>query len=376
MIVRLLIALLLAAVVAPPARAQADLFKRLSQSSRVAVLPFTNYSGEPAALTEVMPLVQEQLQRRAADLVDPASVSAALRGNRIRNTSELASSEMLTLAAELNARYLLIGTIDRYSETDSVAEVAVSARLLDAASSSVAWAGWESKHFDPRPRFLKIGGAGHADILAQQVTRQLFQDFAYARPARDRVVRGLLLNGKRQPAVPCRKVAVVTFGNESPTNFAGNLIAGALLAALYRRGFELVDPGRVREVMLAERNVMQGEISVDLLRRCREELQADFVLTGTVSRFETAPDEAGDAPSIAVDARLIDAASGSLVWGRSLTREGRDSAGLFDIGYCHGLTPLCMRLARTLVATLPAQRVRPERSAPAGSRTAALTGSL
>jgi len=342
--------------------ADADL-SALMKLSNVAILPFANLAETPDATVPVMMRVRSELTRKTVALADSNSVAGALRKYRVRNTSELDLAETQSVALESSSRYLLTGSIDRYATGDSTAEVALSARLLDVGAGTIVWANSVALHKDPRVNFLGLG-SHRVDWLAKDAVHELFESFRLQFPLRMKMVQAIRQKGKTPPELPCRKVLLVTFGNESDTHFAGNILANELLSAMLRRGFTLVDPGRVRETMLDSRELMQGEISTDLLKKCRDELGADFVLTGTVSRFESVRDASFDDPAVAFEARLVDTQRGDLVWAKTYTRDGRDAAWMFDIGFVHGLAVLSEHLSRHVADDLPVRRARMTHTTP------------
>lgn len=329
----------------------------LSQSSRVALLPFATLMEDPEIAPQVMAKVRKQLQANAVDLADSGAVADVLRKYRIRNTTDLSLGEAQSVAAETDARYLILGSVDRYDETDSTAEVAFSARLLDVPSSRIVWANSAVVHGDPRTHVFGMG-AHHAETLAMRAIRELFKGFRHDVPPKQKMVQAIRMRGGNPVERPCRKIVIVTFGNESATHFAGNIVANELFSALFKRGFTLIDPGRVREIMLDSKKLMQGEISSQLMARCNQDLGADFVLTGTVSRFESVRGPQFEEPTVAFEARLIDVTKGEVVWAKTYSREGKDSSWIFNLGYVHGLTIMSQRLTHRLAWDLPVRRAR------------------
>ena len=321
-------------------------------SPRVALLPFSNLSENPHATTVVMTFVRHDLAARSIDLADSATVAEILRKHRVRNTTELSAESVDTVAAETSVRYLLLGSIDRYTETDSTGEVALSARLLDVATSTIVWAETAVEYGDPRVDVLGLG-AHHALTLARRASEHVLKNFRFEAPSHAKVVQAIRVRGDSEPVRPCRRIMVVTFGNESDTHFAGNIVADEALVLLLRRGFSPVDPGRVREMMLRSGDLMQGEISRELLIKCGRDLGADFVLTGTVSRFESQHGQSFEEPAAAFEARLIDTKKGEVVWAKTYSREGKDSSWIFGVGYVHGLADLSQRMCRRFVRDLP-----------------------
>jgi TolB-like protein len=330
--------------------AQSGLDSLFGDSRRVALIPPANLSGTPTAAPIVTPALRHALAARVA-LADSDSVSAILREYRIRNTSELSGADVEHLARDLHARYLFVGGIDQYLPGDSSAEVALSARLIDAVSGELVWLNHAAVHSDQRTRLLMLGDAPQPSGLIHRAVRELCRGFRVP-PSAGNGIRAIHTPGHRADIHPCRRVAVLIMGNESDTRFAGYIITNQLLTTLHRAGFAVIDPGRVRELMLDARELTQGEMSAALLARCRNELGADFLLTGSVSDFTSTRSSAFDQPSVAFEARLIDTARGDLVWARSYARTGRDSATLFNLGYVHGLTELSFSMARQVAHDL------------------------
>lgn len=354
----LALALLGVLMLSPAARPQPDLYHVLVRSSRVAVLPPANLSGVPEASLPALEAVRVELLRLHADVAADDELRVVLRDHRIRNTAEVSLADARTIADALSVRYLLLGSIDRYAEADSSAEVALSARVLDAVSGTVVWANSVAVYRDPRSRVFGLGRTARAAKLLGGAARKLLHDLRYSPDPRRQRVTALQAKRSAPQTVPCRTIAVITVGNETQIRFAGHVVANQLSSALFRRGFAVVDPGRVRALMLESNQLVQGEVPADLLTKIGSELGADFVLTGTVSRFQSLRTQNLDNPEVSLEVRLISIADGNVIWAGSYDREGRDTALLFGIGHVHGLTKLSARVARRIARDLPAIRRR------------------
>ncbi len=332
-------------------------------ATRLVLLPPANLSGTAAAAQIVTAALRQTLARRV-ELVDSGAVADVLRAHRIRSTSELSGAEVATLARELQTRYLFVGSIDRYQSQDSSAEVALSARLIDATTGEVVWLSHANAQADRRTRVLMLGKNATPAGLTPHVTARLCRHFRLNPSRQTRHVRAIHAPRHRADIRVCRRVAVVIMGNESATRFAGHIVTNQLLAELQRAGFSAVDPGRVRELMLNAQELTQGEIAAGLLTRCRDELGADFLLTGSVSDYASSRDAGFDAPRAAFEVRLIDTTRGDLIWAKNYARTGEDSAWLFNFGYVHGLTGLSHRMAREAAHDLRHLRARTTNPAP------------
>ena len=346
-------------------RSQVDIFEVLVKGPRLAVLPFMNLADAPEATPEIMEQVRTELQGLSIELADPDVTASILRKYRIRNTAELTARQMQLLSEELVVGYLLVGSIDRYWQSETSAEVALSARLLYVPSVSIEWSASATVHTDDVITPLEIGRVEQAENLTRRAVVKLLTEFRKHRFKRKQPVHSIRTRNKKPPSSqPCRRILTLTFANDTETRFAGHIVSNQVLSALYRFGFETVDPGRVREVMLAKREFLRGEISSALLSEFKGELGADFILTGTVSRYTTSSSHNLDDPSVAFEARLVDVQQGEVVWAGTFAREGKDSAWLFDLGHVHGLASLSNLMARKLAKSIPAVRSRSNKSEP------------
>lgn len=337
-----------------------DLFEVFVKEPRLAVLPFRNLSDFPEVTPEIMAQIRAELNGLSIELADSTVTADILRKYRIRNTDELTARQVQLLSEELVVGYLLVGTIDRYWQSETSAEVALSARLLYAPTVSIEWSSSATAHTDDHITPLGIGRIQHAEHLTRRALNRLFTDFRKHRSQRKQSVLSIQTRSKQSSdTLLCRKLLLLTFANDTKTKFAGHIVSNQVLSALYRFGFEVVDPGRVREVMLAKREFLRGEISSELLDEFKSELGADFVLTGTVSSYKTSLSPQNlDEPSVAFETRLVDTRNGGIVWAETFSREGKDSAWLFHLGSVHGLGALSNRMAQNLAKAIPAVRSR------------------
>jgi hypothetical protein len=344
--------------------AQPALYYVFVQSSRVALLPFSNPAEVPLAMPEIMHGVRAELLRKSVELADSGQVADVLRRHRIRNTSELTVAQVQTLSKELNVSYLLVGSLEAYGASDKATEIALSARLLAVPTVTIEWSSSASAHSNDRVLPFDLGHTNNAKRLVRRAVTDLFHSFRYGRAQTTRHVESVkVTEGGQTQAMPCRRVAVLAFANETSVHGASQAVTNQLVTALYQQGFEVVDPGRVREVMLGVNDLTQGEMSQETLHHWRDELGADFVLTGTVSEYESQRMGNGiDDPSLSVESRRVDTQTGQVTWAKALARHGSDSGSLFGLGSVHSLAALSRRMARACVAAIP--RISHRQSSP------------
>ena len=342
------------------ALAQPDSIDVAARSPRVALLPFANYAETPVTLPEVMALVRTELLRNDVELVTADAISETLRKYRIRNTNELGVAQIQQVTDDLSAAFLLIGSVDRYVESVQGTEIALTARLLAVPAMSIEWTATSAVHTADGFKPLEIGTIRSPKRVMRRAVRKLLDDFRFERsPRTDHVQEVRLREHDVTHTLPCQQLLVIPFGNETSIHHAGNAVTQRVVAALFREGFSVIEPGRVRESMLANGDVTPGRATADLLKLCGDETGAELVLTGTVSEFEGATSMGFErVPSVAVEARLIDSRDGTVVWARTLRCDGTAGAQLFGTGTVHGLGSVTDQLAARLAKSIPVRKAR------------------
>jgi TolB-like protein len=343
-----------------PASAQGDMVEQLAKRTRVALLPFANYAEVPKAMPDVMSLVRTELKRYNVPLADSQATADALRRHRVRNTNELTLDQIHALSDQLGVAYLLVGSLDRYVSGKTAGEVALSARLIYVPTGSIEWVSTATRHSLDGIRVLEVGREPDAERLAALAAADLFHNFGYRHADHRKEVEWVWLrNGGRSHKQLCERILVLPLGNESTVYNAGGIFYNHLIAALDRRGFTVVEPGRAREMMLEDGNMAPGRASESLLQLCGNELGTNLILTGAVSTFECAlPTNMDQIPTISVEARLIEAQTGQVVWARDMHCSGSDSQLLFGVGTTYSVSTVARRLADDLVKAIPVERVR------------------
>ncbi len=329
---------------------------------RVALLPFADPSSSESGRTLLDNDLRIQLERRGFTAVAPDSVNSILRQLRIRNTASPIEAEVRALADTLGIEFVMTGTIHRLAVDTMFSEAAVCARLLRAQDSYVIW-----------NNCATVSGGGESALLSKPVHRNLEQLsrtvakklLATLRPAPKSArfpVTGLLvkMHGKRT-VVPSAYVAVIPPVDESETTFAGELFADFLVASLSQRGFNVMAPGRVRNVMLQCEDLRYGQSVETVSRMLADSLGVDLVITGTVSSLTTSRSVSlGSPPETAVELRMIDPRSNIVIWADHLRRSGESGKGLFNTGIVRSPAKLAREMIDDAIDKLRVTRRRIE----------------
>lgn len=146
------------------------------------------------------------------------------------------------------------------------------------------------------------------------------------------------------------RVAVFPFENLSGKADAGDLMTHVFFAELARRGaWQVIEPGAVDAVLdtLGIRN--PASLTGAQLRAAADTLRATQVLMGSVLESGVVRGEDGELPAVGASIRLVDAASGTVLWTGLKFRSGDDHETLFGWGRERSAERLASKLARDLI---------------------------
>jgi TolB-like protein len=166
---------------------------------------------------------------------------------------------------------------------------------------------------------------------------------------------------------PAPRVAVFPFENLSGKADAGELLTRVFFAELAGRGaYEVIEPGAVDAVLdsLGIRN--PSSVTSAQLRAAGDTLGVSRIVLGSVLESGTVHGEDGELPALGLSVRLVDPASGTVLWTGMRFRSGDDHETLFGWGRERSAERLASKVARDLVdrmlraAPLTARRAKGE----------------
>ena len=143
---------------------------------------------------------------------------------------------------------------------------------------------------------------------------------------------------------------------------ACSLPTEAARATLLRNGASLAPPECVSGALRSQKLRVWGELSAAARTAIRDACAADLLVTGSLERWEITGSAQEPRPIVALALRLLDGASGRILWMGSREASGWDGQGLFGLGRIHSrgalLDHLLSRLGRDLLqaGTGPAPR--------------------
>ena len=115
----------------------------LAGLKKVAVLPFENASGETGASDKVHKIfLVELLSMEAFDVVEPGTVSKALKGETAASPDQLTPEDLKRIGSTLGADALFMGQVLDYADArgpNSAPQVTLQFRLVETASGATVW---------------------------------------------------------------------------------------------------------------------------------------------------------------------------------------------------------------------------------------------
>ena len=338
---------------------------RAQEPPALALLPFENVSGHAASVRMIMPVMERALGDRGYRVVGPARLETFLARHRIRNTGQLGRTHLAALRRELGVGLALVGSVAIFNDSPENPQWGLSSRILATDSAAILWAGSAGLTGDDFTIALGLGTITSAERLAAETVKALLRELpgageALAMPPDRSPLLPRLFGGKaafRSPAMdsdPPRRIAVLPFENVSERKGAARIVTDILTTVLARRGrFEVVEPGTVSEALVAAGAAPYGTIDLDTLSALRQRLELDAVILGTVFTYsEGLKKAATTSPQVALDARMLDAHTGRILWVAERARAGEDSRVAMHFGTIHAMVPLVVKVVTEMLGTL------------------------
>mgnify|MGYP002814035932 CR=1 FL=1 len=152
------------------------------------------------------------------------------------------------------------------------------------------------------------------------------------------------------------KVGVIPFATLGADRLAGDKLSSAFTShLLFSRQMQVAEPGQFQASFakqFAAGNPPPIGLPQDKLTALAQETGVQGVFEGTVRDFDftrsTPP-----RPLISVEVRLVDVATGNIVWSTSITRTGKPIIPFLGLGGTRTLAELTEDVAADLVARLP-----------------------
>lgn len=151
------------------------------------------------------------------------------------------------------------------------------------------------------------------------------------------------------------KVGVSSFRTISSDRLAGEKFSIEFTTALLAsKKFDVVDIGIFSNALrkaVNSRDVF-SDLTQEELKKIADLTGVQGVFEGTVTQYEMVSTGGNLFPVISVEARLLDTATGAVVWMATVTEKGGPRAPIIGIGETHTLGELAQKLSKKLVSSI------------------------
>jgi len=159
-----------------------------------------------------------------------------------------------------------------------------------------------------------------------------------------------------QDADPARRVIILPFDNLTDNAGAVKGVLPWIKSALAQKGYAIIDETLTSDILCREGIRLATDLPGESTRAIGKTLRAGTILAGTVFAYK-----ADSSPRIGISARLIDSATGAILWANYASDTGEDFTGLLGLGTITSLHALIPRVVNQLLGSF---RSAPPETAP------------
>jgi hypothetical protein len=331
----------------------------------VAVLPVENLSGKPGPLKEIRRSLTDGLRDRGIAVLPDRELDRFMARHRMRYTGGINRELAQAFLRETGTNGVLVTALEFLSEGPPP-KISFLARLVTTGDNpTILWMKSLGMSGDDHPGILGLGLIFAPEEILRKAVGTTLDSLARSVPdgmskvpvrsARGgkyrpkRFYRSPDLNiGKEGPVT----VAVIPFLNTGLRKNAGLLMEQHFVDRLAQvENVRVIEPGVVREVLLQQRVIMQGGVSVPQAALLFSMLEADLLLAGNVAEYQ---DSGGGGGGTKVDFSVVafDAKSRLVVWSSWSDNRGDDGVFFFDAGEVRTASVMVSQMIRSVVERL------------------------
>jgi TolB-like protein len=322
---------------------------------RVAILPVNNLTTLPIPEEQLQTLLREALQQAGVSVLPAAAMDLFLTQHRLRYTGGIDRETAMALQRETGVEGGLIVKVLNYKETFP-GRIALTLTLTTTDDDPrVLQSGAAALTARDNPGLFDTGIVYDFKLLevraVNEAAETLLSPSAAPGSVRHRYAPVLLYRAPDLTFERPLRIALLPFKNRSTRPYAGEIIAALFATQLAKLPqVILLDPGTTRQTMLANRLIMEGGVSLDQAQTLFGDLQADLILTGTVSEYVEA--ENGGVPRILFTAQLLERQTRRILWSIESRNSGSDGVFFFELGTVLNPCRLAEEMVRAGLATL------------------------
>jgi TolB-like protein len=149
---------------------------------------------------------------------------------------------------------------------------------------------------------------------------------------------------------PTKGLAILPFVNLTGQENAGKLVANAFLIELLKEpNIRVVEPGEVESVMKNERIRSADQIDFQTAKMLKDKLNVEYILIGSVNEYNYFNAGSREIPRVSFSVRLLDSATGRIIWAAYHSRKGDDGELIFGWGLISSLPKLTVESVRQVL---------------------------
>jgi TolB-like protein len=344
----------------------------------VALLPFENISGNVRSLAIVMPLLERAVRERGYELIPEQRLEPFLFRHQVRPTSLPSRRHIELMREELRADLAMLGSVTLYNDSAANPQWGLSARMVTTGDATIVWARSAGLTGEEFTVALGLGTVKSGERLAGKTVDALVRSvptagapFAVPSPqfpgTLQRVpipssVLGFVIpfgfkagyRSRTLQAEGPRRVAVLPFENRSERKGAARIVTDVFVTGLFQRGrFDVIDPGVVDDALAQIGAAPFGVVDQPTLEGLRDRIGADAVIVGTVYNYSEGIKQGGTtSPELEMDARMLDTATGTILWSAAHGRKGDDYEIFLEFGKARSAISLVEKVTGEMLKTL------------------------
>jgi len=313
----------------------------------VVLMPLDNVSGEQAVPVDLQPLIVKEVEAKGWHVAGGEDIEALLEQQRVRYLDSLDKNVRDSILAKSGASAILMVTVYKFAQSRN-STVALSGHLIDS-DGTITWADIAGVAASDTERALGFGRKDDVVDIAAQAVNDLMREFPSGgqAPRLSRAKSGKRVVSYVSPDLDRNQpIAVLPFDNDTKVSDASRILADSFALRLAGAGFQVVDPAVLRAAAL-QAGVSFHAISSQDLAVLAKIIGTPLFLRGTIYSYV----ETGTTPSIDVEATLVDASVGKVLWAAQNNRNGADYVGFLMLGAISNSISLTDRVAAEMVAT-------------------------
>jgi len=311
----------------------------------IAAFSVQDRAGDASAAAVLEEALRRELAARG-HLVERETTRGAQRRLRVRNGDRAEGERLRRLGAELGADLIVSATLHD-AERRLIPSLAASVRVYSAATGTLARAAFRGRSGLDKRSLLGLGTIDDLESLVPVVAEQLVGALLGAGGEVEPPSGGGLGGG-------LGTLALVPFTGTTEWRATQNAetVTEAARARLLAHGVPLISPNALEAILRRLQGGAWGGVGAETRAALRGQAGADTILTGAVEAYGIAGSEVEPEPRVTVALRLVEAASGRILWTGSMERRGWDHGGLFRRGRVYSRGELADQILEKLTARL------------------------